>query len=721
MGANSEPGSEPVGVGACAEDACVLPTPEHGDEAMLRAALDSMFDPHVVLQAVRSPAGEIVDFRYAVANEAACAFNLKAPAELIGASLLDLHPAAATTELLEAYRTVIETGHPLILDDWAYPQDVLNGEERRYDVRAVKVGDDLSQTWRDVTDRYLTEQKLRAAVTEYRLLAENAADVVIRTRGGIALWVSPSVTEQLGWQPADIIGTDLTALVHPDDRTRIAQARLELTTGTISRLRYRVSRADGGWTWMQTDSRPWISDDGEVDGVVGALRNVEAEVAALEELRGAEAKLAAEHTRLEMVLTSIGLATWDWRVPLDAIGLDQGWAHLTGFPAAAGAPMTLRQWRALVHPDDREATDRVLHRSVQGDASVYDMEYRLRHREGRWIWIRERGHVVQRDDAGKALHVMGTMEGIDELKAAQEALSASEAHYRILAENASSMVSMADADGTLLWISPSVRKLLGWDPEELRGIDVARILHPDDLPAVRAGQARASEGVESSFEARARTPDDDYKWFEVTLRPTFDEVGRATGRVAGWRDIDAEHRTREELERSRVQLQYLASHDALTGLLNRREFADLAEAELAEGQPSLGLLFVDVDDFKEVNDTHGHAVGDEVIRAIAGRVAGCGNDVLAGRFGGDEFLVLVRGIQRAGQLAQVARRIEQACSQPVTLAATNLTTTVSIGGALSRPGDNLDTLMVRADSALYESKRAGRARSTIVGGEWSGP
>lgn len=183
---------------------------------------------------------------------------------------------------MDAYRAVVETGEPLVLNDWIYPQDVLGGEERRYDVRAVRVGDGLSQTWRDVTDRYITDQRLRSTMQEYRLLAENAADVVLRTRNGVALWVSPSSAEQLGYPPEELVGTDVTDLVHPDDRALIAAARQELVPGRASRLRYRVRTASGSWTWMQVDS--------------------------------------------------IGLSTWEWRVSTDEITLDEGWTALTGHP-----------------------------------------------------------------------------------------------------------------------------------------------------------------------------------------------------------------------------------------------------------------------------------------------------------------------------------------------------------------------------------------------------
>lgn len=321
-------------------------------------------------------------------------------------------------------------------------------------------------------------------------------------------------------------------------------------------------------------------------------------------------------------------------------------------------------------------TEAIVRQALFGDATVYDMEYRVRHRSGRWVWLRERARVVRRDADGKARHLMGTIEDIGELKAAQEAVQASEAHYRILAENASSIVSLADSEGRLLWVSPSVKSLLDWEPDDLIGIDVVTILHPDDLPVVRQAQQGVHSGHEVSVEVRARTPSNIYRWFEVLLRPTFDDDGIVTGRVAGWRDIDTEYRTRQELARSREDLRVLASHDALTGLYNRRAFTNVCETHLAEARQATGLQFVDVDHFKAVNDTFGHVVGDAVLKTIAKRIVACRDDLTVGRFGGDEFLIL----------------LPQASDQ---------------------------SSLVRAAQALYESKRAGRARWAIAGAESS--
>ncbi len=184
----------------------------------LRATLDSMLDPHVLLEAVRDDVGTIIDFVFVDANTAAAEFNGVSLEELIGVRLLGKHPAAAATTLFEDYVHLVETGEPLIRDDWSYPQDMLDGELRRYDVRAAKIGDGLSQTWRDVTDRYEATHRIAESEEHFRLLAHNASEMVALLRDGKIVWASPSTIAALGRDPDSVIGTEVRGNVVSEDR-----------------------------------------------------------------------------------------------------------------------------------------------------------------------------------------------------------------------------------------------------------------------------------------------------------------------------------------------------------------------------------------------------------------------------------------------------------------------------------------------------------------------
>lgn len=255
------------------------------DRARLQATLDSLLDPHVLLTAVRDDRGQIVDFIYADANQAACEYNLRSREELVGMRLLDLLPGHVGEGLLKLYGEAVESGEPLVLDDYLYPNEI-TASDRRYDIRAIRVGDSLSYTWRDVTERHRASEQLAASEEQYRLLAENSSDVVVHTRDQRGVWVSPSTTEALGWSREDLIGVDMSTLLHPEDVWALERSRSVVLAGTTDTARFRVRAKSGDYHWVDVQARPFIDDAGQQDGVVLALRVVDQMVAAEKALQG---------------------------------------------------------------------------------------------------------------------------------------------------------------------------------------------------------------------------------------------------------------------------------------------------------------------------------------------------------------------------------------------------------------------------------------------------
>ena len=253
------------------------------DRARLLAAFEAQLDPHVVLQACRDASGAIVDFIYTEANQAACRYNLIHHDQLVGRSVLELLPAHKATGLLAMYSRVVETGEPLILDNFLYPHEIL-GEPRRFDIRAVPMGDELSYTWRDVTDRHEAERRLAASEELYRLLASNSTDVVIRVRDEINIWTSPSVQDMFGWKPSEWIGHHTDEFVHPDDLEGYSAAVQAIERGERVVARSRVRASDGRWHWVQVHAGPYRDQQGHPAGMVASLRLIDEQVAAEQKL-----------------------------------------------------------------------------------------------------------------------------------------------------------------------------------------------------------------------------------------------------------------------------------------------------------------------------------------------------------------------------------------------------------------------------------------------------
>lgn len=258
--------------------------------ARMKAALDAQFDPHVVLEPVRDPAGQVVDFVYVEANAAACAASGIGYREQIGSRLLERESAEDGAWLLEACRRVLETGEPLSLNDVTFGDAAARPDGRRYDIRAVRFADHgLSYTWRDVTERYRAARQAELTAERYRMLAENASDVVLMAGPDRRVqWVAPSVTAVLGWTPDELVGTRLADLLGPG-HARVEGARVEGGRGTLADggdaahgpgadQLYSMRTTAGERRWMSGPVRPVAGPNGTPLGVVVGLRDVTEEV-----------------------------------------------------------------------------------------------------------------------------------------------------------------------------------------------------------------------------------------------------------------------------------------------------------------------------------------------------------------------------------------------------------------------------------------------------------
>ncbi|MGY2004802.1 diguanylate cyclase domain-containing protein [Blastococcus sp. SYSU DS1024] len=293
------------------------------------------------------------------------------------------------------------------------------------------------------------------------------------------------------------------------------------------------------------------------------------------------------------------------------------------------------------------------------------------------------------------------------------ALAASEARLQLLLESAADVIAIVDAAGSVSYMSPAVQSLLGRPPADYVGRDAISLADPRDQPRLRAAVAAAgrSAGGDSGVvdtDIRVQHSSGGTRWVEMRISGRVDAVG-IEGWVVNFREVTDRKLFEDELRRQ-------ARTDPLTGLLNRTAFNErlaLATAVAASGAAP-AVLFVDVDDFKSVNDTLGHAAGDELLLAVAGRLSADvrGDDVVA-RLGGDEFALLLDDAD-GDRLREVADRLLAALRAPVEIGDRTVTVTASIGGALGEAGCTAEELLHRADTAMYAAKRSGKDSRTLL-------
>jgi diguanylate cyclase (GGDEF)-like protein/PAS domain S-box-containing protein len=292
--------------------------------------------------------------------------------------------------------------------------------------------------------------------------------------------------------------------------------------------------------------------------------------------------------------------------------------------------------------------------------------------------------------------------------AAVERLRESESRFASTMALAAIGISHVDDEGRFLYVNPQLCAMLGYSEKELLARTVREISHPDDVDATHELSGRLRQGTIASFKAEKRyiRKDGTVVWAGLTIAQKRDRDGRKLYDVSIVEDISA----RKEAEQC---IQYLANHDALTGLPNRARFGQLLSQACEAARRDrrrFAVLFVDLDRFKAINDTLGHEAGDAMLRAVASRLRGCvrATDVVA-RLGGDEFVVLLQDVGEPAVAGKVAANVLKSVADPVAIQGRDCTVSASIGICLHPDGEQQDQAVLRnADMAMYLAKQSGK-------------
>jgi diguanylate cyclase len=436
------------------------------------------------------------------------------------------------------------------------------------------------------------------------------------------------------------------------------------------------------------------------------------------------AELAQEHLRLLNLIDSTQAGTWEWNVQTGEVRVNERWAAILGWTRAELGPLNNEFRVRIAHPTELPLTQELLRSHFAGRSDAYIAEARLQHRLGHWVWVQDRGCVITRTSDGKPEWVFGIHIDISHQKHQEAALQSATRELadqhevlRVTLQSIGDAVITTDVHGRATWLNPVAERLTGWLSAEAWGRPLEQVFHivhsqtrqTAPSPVVDCLARAAVVGLAENTLLIAR--DGSEYGIEDSAAPIRDTSGEVLGVVLVFRDVTEQRRLSHELS-------FRASHDTLTGLINRGEFELRLQRMLNKAKSDNGdgsqhaLLYIDLDQFKLVNDACGHSAGDQLLRQVAKLMGDAvrGRDTLS-RLGGDEFAVILDHCH----IEQAARVAQQLCDRLDDFRFGHEGRRFRIGASIGLvPLDSRwpDTaaLMSAADASCYAAKEAGRNR-----------
>ena len=526
--------------------------------------------------------------------------------------------------------------------------------------------------------------------------------------GGCFLAVNPAACAMFGRPEDELVGRPFESVAYPEDRD-IGRTDFErMRRGEISEFHHekRYFRPPAERWWGRVSVSLVTGGNRGPAFAVAVLEDVSARRAAAETVN-----LHEHHYRSTIDSLEEGIVTF-------VAGPDGGLEAVTENPAArrilgvdliGSGPEAFRSGIDKVTDLDGVPVisgEFPIDVAFRTGRSVARREMHVAYLDGHHQWLSVGAQIV-RDDSGTVTGVTATFADSTAAHEAEEALESAHTRSAALIEYGSDLITVSDAEGVITFASPACERLLGWQPEDLIGRTVLDWVHPEDRERVAEIHAEllSRPGGTAEYECRLVHRNGSWRHMEVN-RTNHLQDPAIWGIVATKRDVTERVEAAERLLRQ-------ATHDSLTGLPNRALLLDRLETALARSERGGGrcaVLFLDIDQFKTINDSLGHAAGDRLLQVIGERLATVvrPEDTVA-RMGGDEFVVLAENVTSGPQAVELAERVRSAVAGPMDLGKRVVSISCSVGIALS-DHHGADALLQQADTALYRAKGRGRNR-----------
>ncbi|WP_375183996.1 EAL domain-containing protein [Aquabacterium sp.] len=551
------------------------------------------------------------------------------------------------------------------------------------------------------------EDELRHSAARLRTLYERTpAMLCSMDPDGIVLTVSDTWLDKTGYQRDEVVGQRVDVFMAPGmDATR-QLARRELDRqGQCHDMPYRLVRKDGSVLETLMSAILERHEDGRHVRTVAILEDVTRR-------RAVEAELRAHQERLTLATQANGIGIWEYDIEAGRLMWSDEMFTIFG-SARADFTGTLDDWRRCLHPDDRAHSEQVFAEALAGRRAI-DYDFRVLHPDGSVHSVYARATIF-RDEHGRAQRVVGTNYDITERKRMERELAEKHELLRVTLLSIGDAVITTDAQGRVQWLNPVAERMTAWSTESARGLPLAQVFEivdehtrlPAPCPVTRCLGER--DVIAPCQHTLLLSRDGSEYGIEESAAPIRDDDdGTVLGVVLVFHDVTEQRRMGREMR-------FRATHDELTGLINRGEFERRLAHTLEKAHADHtrhAMMYIDLDQFKLVNDACGHAMGDQLLCQVTTLLQGCvrARDTLA-RLGGDEFGVILEHCT----VEQAQRVAQEICDAMEEFRFTHEGRRFRIGTSIGLvPVDerwaNTSLVLQAADTACYAAKEAGRNR-----------